>query len=587
MEQNLGKRIHREGPGFQKNPKLGLKGDRRKKVVAQKNKKNATKTNPQSLATKEVSAEGEERTGEVMGKSGGLALLWKEPFEVSVKAFTISHIDAIVENGLGFAWRFTGFYGNPDPGDSQMRDFKKAISYCNFKEIRMEGGEFTWCNGRHNNLVFEKLDRVLANLDWFRRFCMSKVTLLPWWNSDHRPLLLSSSKNKKLSTKDPKWRSRFHYEQAWAGEEDCGSNINMADILNRCVPNRLSYHDNIILLEEFSKEEVKDVIDQIHPLKAPGKDGLSRLFYHNHWEDVGHEVIATYLEDERSMDKVISENQSAFIKGRQIQDNAILGFEIVHCMKKGRFGNGRKMALKLDMSKAYDRVEWGFLEEMMKCLGYDERWITKIMGCVKTVTFSVLLNGEARGHIIPERGLRQGDPLSPFLFLICLEGLSCLINEASRANKIHGLQFGHLESRLTHLLFADDSLIFMNASVEEGKAILEVLQITRTEGQRLDASMGVTFIENHTKYLSLPAFVGRNKKEAFGLIRNKVWDKLQGWKMGLFSQTGQEVLIKSVIQAIPVYIMSCFRLTKGLIREIQALIARFWWGSTTAKHQIH
>uniref|UniRef100_A0A803NI94 Reverse transcriptase domain-containing protein n=1 Tax=Cannabis sativa TaxID=3483 RepID=A0A803NI94_CANSA len=221
----------------------------------------------------------------------------------------------------------------------------------------------------------------------------------------------------------------------------------------------------------------------------------------------------------------------------------------------------------------------------------------------------VLLNGEARGHIIPERGLRQGDPLSPFLFLICSEGLSCLINEASHANKIHGLRFGQLEKRLTHLLFADDCLIFMDATVEEGRAFTEVLQkysdlsgqcinftksnlcvgrkISQAEGQRLASSIGVTFTENHSKYLGLPAFVGRNKKEAFGLVRNKVWDKLQGWKMGLFSQAGRKVLIKSIIQAIQVYVMSCFRLSKGIIHEIQTLITRFWWGSTEAKHQIH
>uniref|UniRef100_A0A803NT31 Reverse transcriptase domain-containing protein n=1 Tax=Cannabis sativa TaxID=3483 RepID=A0A803NT31_CANSA len=327
--------------------------------------------------------------------------------------------------------------------------------------------------------------------------------------------------------------------------------------------------------------------------------------------DVTYKAISKCLANRMKvhMEKVISENQSAFIKGRQIQDNAILGFESLRCLKKGRFGNGRKMALKLDMSKAYDQVEWDFIEEMMKCLGYDERWIQKIMGCVKTVTFSVLLNGEARGHIIPERGLRQGDPLSPFLFLICSEGLSCLLNEASRANKLHGLQFGNLDSRLTHLLFADDSLIFLDATIEEGNVLAEVLRtystlsgqcinfnksnlcvgrkISHMEGQRLATSLAVTFIENHTKYLGLPAFVGRNKKEAFGVIQNKVWEKLQGWKIGLFSQAGREVLIKSIIQAIPVYLMSSFRMTKGLIREIQALIARFWWGSTETKHQIH
>uniref|UniRef100_A0A803PGT3 Reverse transcriptase domain-containing protein n=1 Tax=Cannabis sativa TaxID=3483 RepID=A0A803PGT3_CANSA len=724
------------------------------------------------------------------GKSGGLALLWKEPFEVNVKSFTVSHIDAMVENGLGFSWRFTGFYGSPDPGgrkdswlllerlrdmlqgawvcggdfneiikakekkggcvknEALLRDFRRAISYCNFKEITMNGGEFTWCNGRQDNLVFEKLDRVLANPTWFKYFCESSVTLLPWWSSDHRPMLLKFSLAMDRANRVPTWRSRFHYEQAWGEEEECGrivksvwfDNTNwgsphglrgrinlcgktlkdwnkdkkadlrartkrlkeelnnlskssreadwktrrriegelnvaetkdeimwkqrsralwlahgdrntkyfhhkasqrkkknmikglfddhrrwckedseieailvqyysdlfitsdpipqMRDFLSRCVPNRMSMQDNENLMANFTIEEVKKAIDQIHPLKAPGKDGLPGLFYHNHWKEVGQEVMTMCLD-------VLNNNKDCSI----LNDTLLCLIPKVKEPTMGRFGNGKKMALKLDMSKAYDRVEWDFLAEMMKCLGYDDRWIAKVMGCVTTVTFSILLNGEARGHIVPKRGLRQGDPLSPFLFLICSEGLSCLLNEASRANKIHGLRFGTMEKRLTHLLYADDSLIFLDATAEEGAALKEVLRhysamsgqcinfnksslcvgrkISHAQGQRLANSMGVTLIENHSKYLGLPAFVGRNKKEVFGMIRKKVWEKLQGWKMGLFSQAGREVLIKSIIQAIPVYIMSCFRMTKGLIREIHSLIARFWWGSTTTKHQIH
>uniref|UniRef100_A0A803QJG1 Reverse transcriptase zinc-binding domain-containing protein n=1 Tax=Cannabis sativa TaxID=3483 RepID=A0A803QJG1_CANSA len=103
----------------------------------------------------------------------------------------------------------------------------------------------------------------------------------------------------------------------------------------------------------------------------------------------------------------------------------------------------------------------------------------------------------------------------------------------------------------------------------------------------LATSMGVSLVTNHTKYLGMPTFIGKNKKQIFGKVREKVEAKLQGWKRGLFSQAGKEILIKAVIQALPCYVMSCFRITKGILHDIESLIARFWWGSTSNNHKIH
>ena len=94
--------------------------------------------------------------------------------------------------------------------------------------------------------------------------------------------------------------------------------------------------------------------------------------------------------------------------------------------------------MKLDMSKAYDQIEWSFLEELMRKMGFHERWINLIMVCVKTVTYSILVNGEPRGLIHPSRGIKQGDPLSPFLFLLCIEGLNGLIKQAEVNGDICG-----------------------------------------------------------------------------------------------------------------------------------------------------
>ena len=125
------------------------------------------------------------------------------------------------------------------------------------------------------------------------------------------------------------------------------------------------------------------------------------------------------------------------------------------------------MALKLDISKAYDWIEWSFLEELMRKMVFNEIWINLIMLCVKTVTYSILTNGEPRGLIHPTKGIRQGDPLSPFLFLLYTKGLNGLIKHVERNRDIHGFSLCRRNPKLTHLLFTDDNLLFCKSTEEE------------------------------------------------------------------------------------------------------------------------
>lgn len=143
------------------------------------------------------------------------------------------------------------------------------------------------------------------------------------------------------------------------------------------------------------------------------------------------------------MSAVINHNQSAFVPGRLITDNVIVAYECMHWIRsntKNRNGFG---ALKLDMSKAFDRVEWIFLVKIMTKMGFAETSVNLILRCISSVSYSIRINNSIFGTITPQRGIRQGDPLSPFLFAICSQGLSALLLKAEADNRFKGVKIAN------------------------------------------------------------------------------------------------------------------------------------------------
>lgn len=133
------------------------------------------------------------------------------------------------------------------------------------------------------------------------------------------------------------------------------------------------------------------------------------------------------------------------------------------------------MAVKTDISKAYDKVEWNFLQQAMTSLGFYMKWTNWIMACIQSVTYSVLINGAPYGFLQPQQGIRQGDPLSPYLFLICAEMLFQKLEIAQHQKWLQGLSISVGRPRINHLFFADDSLFFCKANSKDSKTLFTIL----------------------------------------------------------------------------------------------------------------
>ncbi|KAA3483968.1 reverse transcriptase [Gossypium australe] len=356
--------------------------------------------------------------------------------------------------------------------------------------------------------------------------------------------------------------------------------------IERCISQEINEE-----LQSPSKEdEVYAALKGMGPLKVPGSDGFPALFFQKYWHIVGKEVLEYCLgilndgketESANTTDivlipkvsqpitlvnfrpislcivmyklvtKIIANRlqdviggciykaQTAFIPGRLISDNVLLAYELLHTFRQKRTGKKGYMAVRLDMSKAYDRVEWDFVMQVMRKMGFSANWIELIMKCITRVS----------------------------------EGLSALMRMAKQNGLVKGAKASRSGPEISHLLFADDCILFVFFSAntaEESKAV--VLSF-----------LGVRSSESPEIYLGLPNMVGRRKKEAFQNLVDRIAVRIEAWSSRLLSQGGKEIFIKSVLQAILTYAMSCFLFPKALYERIESRIAHFWWQKGAGK----
>ncbi|CAN1159330.1 LINE-1 retrotransposable element ORF2 protein [Linum perenne] len=392
---------------------------------------------------------------------------------------------------------------------------------------------------------------------------------------------------------------------------------------------------------------MKNALFEMASEKAPGPDGYSAAFYKQCWNEVGEDVLdamndffcsgklhpsvnstiltlipkkpnATSMRDYipisccntiyKALSKVLANricsvlpslvgySQSAFIKGRMISDNVILAHELLSRYSQKTVSP--RCALKIDLMKAFDSVEWGYIGDMLVAMGFPGRYIRWIMVCFNSTRFSVNLNGSLFGYFPAKRGLRQGDPISPYLFVIAMQGLDYLFSEAA-ANNLFQYHPQCKNIKLTHICFADDLLVFTKANVtaitqvtvimdlfhqasglqlNPDKSDLYMAGVNRTIAGQIAAVAEFREGQLPMKYLGIPISAGKlSKADCRGLV-DKITGRVKDWKAKFLNYAGRLELIKLVIHGILQYWLSMFILPKTVLKEIEAICASFLWG---------
>ncbi|GKB66441.1 putative RNA-directed DNA polymerase [Tanacetum coccineum] len=419
---------------------------------------------------------------------------------------------------------------------------------------------------------------------------------------------------------------------------------------------RLSVEDSGSLEEPFTEKEVWEAVCGCDSDKAPSPDGFNFKYIKRYWDTIKRELVdavkwfwqkgefskgcnASFvtlvpkvddplgLGDYRPISligsyykiiskllaervkkvigNVIGEVQNAFIKGRYILDGVLIANETMEFMKKKK-QNG--IVFKLDFEKADDSIEWGFLMAIMKKMGFGNKWCKWVDSCLRSTSISILVNGSPTREFSMEREVRQGDPLSPFLFILAAEGLNALTKEAVSKSIFKGIRVGEDEVLVSHLQYADDTIIFGECSRENARNLMNILKcyeevaglkinlqksklygvgVEREEVERMARYMRCSAGEFPFTYLGLPISVNMRRVVAWNGVIESFKNKLSGWKAKTMSFGGRLTLVKSVLGSLPLYYFSMFRVPSHVISTLERIRKNFFWGGLGEGKKLH
>ncbi|KAL8509574.1 hypothetical protein ACS0TY_016699 [Phlomoides rotata] len=414
----------------------------------------------------------------------------------------------------------------------------------------------------------------------------------------------------------------------------------------------LDQEENKLLIEEFSVEEIKKVVWSCEDNKSPGPDGYNFKFIKGFWNLLEEEVVrfcsefhcngnlakginSTFIvlipkvrnplsiKEFRPISLVgclykiiakllaarlasvlkthIALNQSAFVKDRHIVDSIVVANEVIdeaRKLKKSMF------VFKIDFEKAYDSIRFSFLFDILERMGFDSRWIGWIRECVSTAYSSIIINGSPTKEFHMEKGLRQGDPLSPFLFLIVANCLNLMMKGAVDKEQFSPCIVGSKKVEVSILQYADDTIFFGEAKTKNIKTIKCILRIFEVwTGLKVNFHksdiMGINVKKERVKewcsilnckqssipfkYLGLHVGEKMKNSSSWEFVTKKLEDRLHCWENTNLSLGGRIVLINSVLTNLPSYAFSFCRLPKNTTYNLTKIQRRFLWGEGAGK----
>ncbi|GJU19094.1 RNA-directed DNA polymerase, eukaryota, reverse transcriptase zinc-binding domain protein [Tanacetum coccineum] len=501
-----------------------------------------------------------------------------------------------------------------------MEDFQDCVNNLKIDDVASTSLHFTWTKSllNPNYSILKKIDRVMGNEEFFDIHKRAHVVFLPYGISDHSPAVLTCSKNMKAQTrafrnlnekvkklkkalddiqnsidKDPYNDSLRkigvdtlgEYSIALEDEEKLMFQRAKVQWMNEGDRNSAFFHK--VIKGRISKNRVAEIwgTDNIRYVDDECLDLDSKIFKNKIDLDVAGEMIREVSKDEiKEAMFSIDDNKAPG------PDELLKGY---NCTK-----GPKRCSMKIDIQKAYDTVKWSFLEKALRMFGVHSKMIGWIMTCVSTPSYSICINGERHGYFKGGRGLRQGDPLSPYLFTIVMEVFNLILKQRISEEKNFKYHLGCKKLLITHLCFADDLLVLCHGDTTSVKVIKQALEdFSKISGLYPNLGKSTIFcgsIDDVTiarilnilpfkrgklpvRYLGVPLVAKQLGVNDCKSLVDKVKSRVHDWKNKSLSYAGRAQLIASVLTSIQVFWASVFKLPKTVIKDIERIFKGFLW----------